>query len=226
MMFAIKQIFTILQKDLLQELRSKDIIIAMLIFSLTVVVIFNFVFDPGSEEMKATAPGILWVAFAFASNLGLSRSFAREQENAMMQGLLLCPVDRSAIFTAKVIGNFLFITIVELITLPVMVLFFDISISAILLPLLATLLLGTLGFATIGTIFSAISANTRSREVMLPIMLFPVSVPVILASIKSTAYLLEGREFPAVWSWLRLLIGFDIIYFFVCFLLYEYVVEE
>jgi len=225
-MHTLIQIIAILQKDLLQELRSKDIISTMLIFSLTVVVIFNFVFDPGSEEMKATVPGILWVAFAFASNLGLSRSFAREQENAMMQGLLLCPVDRSAIYTAKVTGNFLFITMVELVTLPVMVVFFDLDVGAILLPLLATLFLGTLGFATTGTIFSAISANTRSREVLLPIMLFPISVPIILASIKSTAYLLTGRAFADVWPWMRLLVGFDIIYFFVCFLLYEYVVEE
>ncbi|MBN2356171.1 heme exporter protein CcmB [candidate division KSB1 bacterium] len=225
-MNTLKQIVSILYKDLLLELRSKDMVTSMLIFSFTVVVIFNFVFEPGSEEMKTTAPGILWVAFAFAGNLGLSRSFAREQENAMMQGLLLCPVDRSAIYTAKVLGNFLFITIVEWVTLPVMVVFFDLSIGAILLPLLITLLLGTFGFATVGTIFSAISANTRSREVMLPIMLFPISVPIILSSIKSTAYLLDGRAFADVWSWQRLLIGFDIIYFIVCFLLYEYVVEE
>jgi heme exporter protein B len=225
-MNTLRQVYTILHKDLLLELRSKDIVSTMLIFSLTVVVIFNFVFDPGSDEMRTSAPGILWVAFAFASNLGLSRSFAREQENSMMQGLLLCPVDRSAVFSAKVIGNVLFISLVELITLPVMVVFFDLSIGAVWLPLLATLFLGTMGFATVGTIFSAISANTRSREVMLPIMLFPVTVPVILAAIKSTAYLLSGRDMGQVWSWLRLLIAFDVVYFFACFLLYEYVVEE
>jgi len=225
-MNSLQQIITILQKDLRQEMRGKDILTSMLIFSLTVVVIFNFVFEPGSEEMKATVPGILWVAFAFASNLGLSRSFAREQENAMMQGLLLCPVDRSAVYTAKVAGNFIFISIVELITLPVMVVIFDLSIAPVFTRLLATLLLGTFGFATIGTLFSAISANTRSREVMLPIMLFPVSIPVVLAAIKSTAPLLAGRDPAETWSWMRLLIGFDVIYFVICFLLYEYVVEE
>jgi heme exporter protein B len=225
-MNALKQLYTILHKDLLQELRSKEIITSMLIFSLTVVIIFNFVFDPGSTEMRTTAPGILWVAFVFASNLGLSRSFAREQENSMMQGLLLCPVDRSALFAAKVLGNVLFITLVELITLPVMIIFFDLEVGGSWPLLLAILFLGTLGFATVGTIFSAISANTRSREVMLPIMLFPVTVPIILASIKSTAYLFGGREFADIWSWMRLLIGFDVLFFFVCFLLYEYVVEE
>lgn len=225
-MLALTQLYTILHKDLLQELRSKEIVITMLVFSLTVVVIFNFVFDPGSAEMRATAPGILWVAFVFASNLGLSRSFAREQENSMMHGLLLCPVDRSLLFTAKVIGNILFITLVEIVTLPVMVIFFDLEVGRLWPLLLAILLLGTAGFATVGTIFSAISANTRSREVMLPIMLFPVTVPIILAAIKSTSYLLAGRELADIWPWLRLLIGFDVLYFFVCFLLYEYVVEE
>lgn len=225
-MNALRQIGAILHKDLLLELRSKDVVTTMLIFSLTVVVIFNFVFEPGSAEMMTTAPAILWVAFAFAGNLGLGRSFAREQENSQMHGLLLCPVDRSAIYAAKMAGNFLFITIVEWLTLPLVVVFFDLTISNIWWPLLATLVLGTLGFSAVGTIFSAISANTRAREVMLPILLFPVSVPVILASIKATSYLFAGRAMTDVWSWLRLLIAFDVIYFIVCFLLYEYVIEE
>jgi heme exporter protein B len=222
----LRHIQSILHKDLLLELRSKDIITSMLIFALTVVVIFNFVFDPGSEEMKASAPGILWVAFAFASNLGLSRSFAREQENSMMQGLLLCPVDRSVVFTAKWLGNLIFISLVEMVTLPIMIVLFDLEIGSHLPLLLFILLLGTIGFATVGTLFSAIAANTRSREVMLPIMLFPVTIPVTLAAIKSTAYLLSGREFSDIWSWVRLLLIFDILYFVACFLLYEYVVEE
>jgi heme exporter protein B len=222
----LRHIQSILHKDLLLELRSKDIITSMLIFALTVVVIFNFVFDPGSEEMKASVPGILWVAFAFASNLGLSRSFAREQENSMMQGLLLCPVDRSVVFTAKWLGNLIFISLVEMVTLPIMIVLFDLEIGSHLPLLLFILLLGTIGFATVGTLFSAIAANTRSREVMLPIMLFPVTIPVTLAAIKSTAYLLSGREFSDIWSWVRLLLIFDILYFVACFLLYEYVVEE
>jgi heme exporter protein B len=220
------QILAILRKDLLLELRSKEVITSMLVFALTVVVIFNFVFDPGSTQMQATAPGILWVAFTFAGVLGLSRAFAREQEQGMMQGLLLCPIDRSLIYIAKVIGNVLFISVVELVTLPIMIVLFDLSVGKILPSLLLVLFLGTLGFAGVGTLFSTISANTKSREVMLPILLFPVSVPVILTSIKSTSYLLSGREFSAVWSWLRILMGFDVIFLVICFLLYEYVVEE
>ncbi len=222
----LQPIRSILLKDLLLEWRNKDILVSMLVFSLTVVIIFNFVFDPGSPEMQATVPGILWVAFVFASQLGLSRSFAREQENGRMHGLLLCPVDRSLIFTAKMLSNLLFILLVEVVTLPVMTVLFDLRFHQQWPHLLLVLGLGAWGLATVGTLFSAIAANTRSREVMLPILLFPVSVPIILASIKSTSYLLSGRNVQDIAPWIRLLIAFDVIYFVVCYLLYEYVVEE
>jgi len=222
----LQPIYSILFKDLLLEWRNKDILISMLVFSLTVVVIFNFVFDPGSLEMQTTVPGILWVAFVFAGQLGLSRSFAREQESGRMHGLLLCPVDRSLLFTAKMLGNLLFILLVQVVTLPVMTVLFDLRFHQQLPRLLLVLGLGAWGLATVGTLFSAIAANTRSREVMLPILLFPVIVPIILASIKSTSYLLSGRNVQDIAPWVRLLIAFDVIYFVVCYLLYEYVVEE
>jgi heme exporter protein B len=225
-MNALRQIGSILRKDLLIELRSKEILTSMLIFSLTVVVIFNFVFDPGSAEIRTVVAGILWAAFAFAGNLGLNRSFAQEQENGMMQGLLLCPVDRSLIYAAKTTGNVIYIMLVELITLPIMIILFDMQIGNRIGWLLLILLLGACGFAGLGALFSAMAANTRSREVMLPILLFPVSVPVILSCIKSTSYLLSGRALSDIWPWLRLLVIFDVLYFVACFLLYEYVVEE
>lgn len=221
-----RQIFGILRKDLLIELRSKEIIMTMLMFALTVAVLFNFVFDPGSVEIKTTTPAIFWVALIFAGNLGLGRSFSREQENGAMQGLLLCPVDRSLIYAAKMLGNMIYITAVELIVLPVMVVLFDLSLGDRWLLFLLILFLGSWGFSGLGTLFSAMAANTRSREVMLPILLFPVSVPVILAAVKSTAYLLNGRDWPEIWSWLRLLMVFDVLFFTICFLLYEYVIEE
>ena len=225
-MKSFEQILAILRKDLLLELRSKEIIISMMVFALIVVVIFNFVFDPGSNQIRTTAPGILWVALTFASNLGLSRSFAREQEQGMMQGLMICPIDHSLIYVAKVLGNIIFITIVQLITLPIMIVLFDLSVGQVFLPLILVLFLGTLGFTGIGTLFSTISANTKSREVMLPILLFPVSVPVILASVKATSYLLAGKDVSQTYSWIRLLIGFDVLFLVTCFLLYEYVLEE
>ncbi len=223
---SLKQVATIIHKDLVTEMRSKDIILSMLVFSLIVVAVFNFIFDPGSEQIKTTAPGILWVALIFSGNLGLSRSFAREHENARMQGLLLCPVDRSLIFIAKVIGNIIFIGVVEAISLPIMIVLFDLSVGPVIRPLILILLLGAIGFAGVGTLFSTISANTKSREVMLPILLFPVSIPIILAAAKSTTYLLNNSNIENVWSWIKILIAFDVIFTIVCFLLYEYVLEE
>lgn len=225
-MKTLKPILAILQKDLLLEMRSKEIITSMVVFSLIVAAVFNFIFDPGSEQIRTTAPGILWIALIFAGNLGLSRSFAHEHENAMMQGLLLCPIDRSLIFIAKVIGNVIFICAVQIISLPVMVVLFDLIILPVLGPLMLILFLGALGFAGVGTLFSTISANTKSREVMLPILLFPVTVPIILAAVKSTTYLLNNHHLSQVWSWVKILIAFNVIFLVVCFLLYEYVLEE
>ena len=225
-MSAFGQIGAILRKDILLELRSKEILSSMLVFSLIVVVIFNFIFDPGSEQIKLMAPGILWVAITFAGNLGLSRSFAREMEQGMLQGLLLCPVDRSNIFIAKLMGNVIFIALVQIIILPIIMVLFDLNLTGTWHWLLLIMLLGTLGFTGVGTVFATISANTKAREVMLPILLFPVSVPVILAATKSTAYLLAGRDFSQIISWIKLLIGFDIIFLVLCYLLYEYVLEE
>jgi len=223
---AFTEIGTIIYKDVLMELRSKDILLSMLVFSLIVVAVFNFIFDPGSEQMRTTAPGIMWVAIIFAGNLGLSRSFAREHDNALMQGLLLCPVERSNIFLAKLIGNVIFISIVVAISLPVMIVLFGIDVSQVLGLLILILLLGIIGFAGVGTLFSTISANTKSREVMLPILLFPVAIPIILSATKSTTYLLNGTNTENVWSWIKILIAFDLIFTVICFLLYEYVVEE
>ena len=183
---AFRQIFAILRKDLLLELRSKEVLTTMLVFALVVVVLFNFVFDPGAEEVKVTAPGILWVAIVFAGNLGLSRTFAREQENGVIQGLLLCPIDRSYLFVAKVLGNIIFIFLLEVVILPVMIVLFDVHVGGAWPMLLLVLLLGIIGFASVGTVFSAISANTKSRAVMLPILVFPVSLPVLLTSIRGT----------------------------------------
>lgn len=225
-MKSLLQIATIVRKDVLIELRSKEILVSMVVFALIVVAIFNFIFDPGSETIRTTAPGVLWVAIIFAGNLGLSRSFAREHENAKMRGLLLCPIDRSFIFIAKMVGNIIFMLVVEAVSIPIMVVLFDINISAIFGRLVLILFLGTLGFAGVGTLFSTISANTKSREVMLPILLFPVSIPIILAATKSTSYLLSDMNTQYVWSWIKILIAFDVIFVVLSFLLYEYILED
>jgi len=198
----------------------------MIVFSLMVMAVFNFIFEPGSTQIRGATPGVLWVAFIFAGNLGLSRSFALEQDNAMMRGLVLCPVDKSVIYVAKVIANILFMTLVQWISLPVLMVLFDMDLLPVLIPLLLILFLGAAGFAGVGTLFATISANTKSREVMLPILLFPVSIPVILSAVKSTICLLAGNQPEQLWSWLKILIAFDLIFLILSFLLYEYVLEE
>ncbi len=225
-MTVFSQILTLIRKDLLLELRNKDVLSAMLVFALIVLAVFNFVFDPGMMDINAVAPGILWVAVLFAGNLGIGRANAREYENAGMQGLLLCPMDRSAIYVAKTLANFLYMVIIELLVLPLMIVFYDLPVGPYLLPVGLVLLLGAFGFAAVGTLFAAISVNTHSREVMLPILLFPVSVPIILAAVKSTAVLLQGGALGDAAGWLQLLIVFDVVFAVVCFLLYEYVLEE
>lgn len=223
----VSKILTILWKDLLSELRSKEITSAMLVFSLTVVVIFNFVYEPGSGQARESAPGILWVAFTFAGVLGLNRSFARELESGAIYGLLSTPVDRSLLFVAKMIGNIIFMLIIELITFPIFVVLFNLSIAGKLLNLSLVIFLGTIGLAAVGTLFSTIAANTKAREVMLPILLFPISVPVLLAAVKGTSQILnQSANWDKLLPWLKVLIGFDVIFIVACMMLYEYALEE
>lgn len=218
------KVITILWKDILAEVRTKEIVISMFTFALLVLVIFNFAFDLRKENLGQIAPGALWVAFTFAGVLGFTRSFALEKDKGSMEGLILCPVDRSAIYLGKLLGNMVFMLGAEAILMPVFAVLFDLPI--VMAPLAIILLLGTLGFASVGTLFSAISVNTRTRETMMPILFFPISVPVILASVKSTALALEARPWDSYLSWINLLVVFDVIFLVLSFLCFEYVVEE
>ncbi|MBI2847101.1 MAG: heme exporter protein CcmB [Chloroflexi bacterium] len=219
-----RQVGAILWKDLAVELRTKDILSSMLVFGLIVLVIFNFAFELRGENLILVAPGVLWVAFVFAGILGLGRSMAQEKERSSMEGLLLCPVDRGAIFVAKMLGNLIFIVILEAITLPIFAAFFNLPVLTPGVGLIVVL--GTLGFASVGTLFAAIAINTRAREVMLPILLFPIIVPVIIASVKATAFVLDGKPWAEIWPWVNLLIAFDVIFLAVCFVTFEYVIGE
>ena len=163
-------------KDLLLELRSRDIIISALVFGFLVVVVFNFALKVTPERVAELAPGILWVAFAFAGTLAMSRAFVREREQGGLEGLLLAPVSRDVIFLGKVLVSFLFMLVIEAALLPVFAVL--LNFASFTLTLAAAILLATLGFATVGTLFSAIAVQTRSREVMLPVLFFPVILPV------------------------------------------------
>ncbi|WP_052887482.1 heme exporter protein CcmB [Thermogemmatispora carboxidivorans] len=216
------QVLAILGKDIRYELRSKQTWLGMGLFALLVFVIFNFAFDLRVENRAAVAPGALWVAFVFASLLGLGRTIAAEREGGSLDRLLLCPVDRRAIYLAKLLGNLLFIGIVELVALPIFAALFAVPLfSGELLPIV---LLGTLGVATIGTLFSAMTAATRARELLLPLLVFPLIVPVVIAAVRATGALMIAA--PNEPPWLGLLAAFDVIFLSLAFLTFSYVIEE
>ncbi len=219
-----RQVGAIIAKDLTAELRTKENLSAMLVFSLLVLVIFNFAFELKGVDMNAVGPGVLWVAFTFSGILGLGRSFAAEKDKGSLDGILLAPVDRGAILVGKATANLVFILVMEAITLPLFVILFNVSLSWF--PLAAYLVMGTVGFAAVGTLLSAIAASTRMREVMLPVLLFPVLVPMFIATVKITSGAFASQAFSDYSNWFNLLLAFDVIFIVVAFLVFEYVVEE
>jgi len=214
----------IVHKDIIAELRTKEMFSSMFVFALLVIVIFNFAFDLRVANVKQVAPGVLWVAFTFAGMLGLNRSFILEKDKDCLEGLLLAPVDRSAIYFGKMLGNLIFMSVVEAIVLPIFWVLFN---PPLFSPaLILVIVLGTLGFAGVGTLFSAIAVHTRAREVMLPILLFPIVVPLMIAAVKATGGLLDGQPLSEMRNWLNLLVGFDVIFLTVSYMTFDYVVEE
>ncbi len=204
-----RQVYAVLAKDALIERRTKDAVSAMLVFSLLVLVTFNFALDLRTEIMSAVGPGVLWTAVLLGSTLGLGRTFAIEREQGTLDGLLMAPLDRSALYVAKLLGNVGLMAIVLLVSVPLFAVLFDVALNPG--PLLIILALGTLGFAAVGTLFSAIASHTRAREVMLPVLLFPVIVPILIGVVQATGLALgstTARDMP----WLSLLLGFDAIY--------------
>ncbi len=218
------KILAIVHKDIIAELRTKEMFSSMFVFALLVIVIFNFAFELRVANVKQVAPGVLWVAFTFAGMLGLNRSFILEKDKGCLEGLLLAPVDRSAIYFGKMLGNLIFMSVVEAIVLPIFWILFN---PPLFSPaLILVIVLGTVGFAGVGTLFSAIAVHTRAREVMLPILLFPIVVPLMIAAVKITGGLLDGQPLSEMRNWLNLLVGFDVIFLTVSYMTFEYVVEE
>jgi heme exporter protein B len=214
----------IVAKDLAAELRTREMLSSMLTFSVLVVVVFNFAFQLRVDDVRAFAPGMLWVTITFAGTLGLGRSLAIEQDKGCLDGLLLAPVDRSAIYFGKLLGNLLFMLVIELAILPLFVVLF--SLPFVQPGIVVIVVLGTLGFAGVGTLLSAIAVNTRAREVMLPILLFPVALPVIVAAVKATAGVVDGLPYAQWQSWLGVVAAFDVILIALSTMTFDYIVEE
>jgi heme exporter protein B len=219
-----KAIAAITWKDLAAELRSRELLSAMLVFSLLVILIFNFALELDIKTRQSVTAGVLWATFAFAGTLGLNRSMAVEKDRGCLDGLLLAPVDRSAIYFGKVISNLVFMLIVEAIVLPVYSVLYNINLFR---PgLLMVILLGSVGYTAVGTLLSSMAVQTRTRDVLLPILLFPVVVPILIAAVKASGGYLTGAGMDEILPWLNLLIAYDVIFTAIAFMVFDYVVEE
>lgn len=211
-------------KDLVAELRSLEILTVMLIFSLLVVLIFNFALELDAQTRLTATAGILWAIFAFAGTLGLNRSMAIEKDRGSLDGLLLAPVDRSAIFFGKMMSNLAFMLIVELVTLPVYSFLYNFNVFR---PgFLLVVLLGSVGYAAVGTLLASMAVQTRTRDALLPILLFPVLIPLLLAVIRASSGYLQGLATADVRVWFNLIITYDVVFLAVAYMVFGYVVEE
>ena len=212
-------------KDILLEIRTRDIVISVLVFAFLVMVVFNFALNVTPGVVSELAPGILWVAFAFAGVLAMNRAFVLEKDTGSLDGLLLTPVSRDAIYFGKMLSVFLFMVLVEIVLLPVFAVLFNFS--AFSWGLILAILLATLGFATVGTLFSAIAVHTRSREIMLPVLFLPVILPVVIGAVEASAGSIDSTSSTAsVGRWLGLIAVFDLVYLVVCPWVFGLVVEE
>jgi len=221
----LRPVFLVTWKDILLELRSREVVIASMVFAVMVVVIFNFALNVTPETVDILAPGILWVAFVFAGVLAMSRAFVIEKDQGSLEGLLLCPVSRDSLYFGKMLSLFLFMTVVEAVLLPIFAVLFDFS--AFSFTLIGVILLATLGFATVGTLFSSIAVNTRSREIMLPVLFFPVITPVIIGAVEtSTGAIGSSVSVIGVGRWLQLIAVFDAVFLVLCPWAFGLVMEE
>jgi heme exporter protein B len=219
-----KAVSAVVWKDLQAELRTLELFSAMMVFSLLIIIIFNFALELDLKTRQSVTSGVLWATFAFAGTLGLNRSMAIEKDRGCLDGLLLAPVDRSAIYFGKLISNLTFMLIVEAIVLVVYSILYNINLFQ---PgLLLVILLGSIGYAGVGTLLAAMSVQTRTRDILLPILLFPVIIPVLLAAVKASSGFLDGSQFSDILLPLDILVVYDLVFISVAFMFFENIVEE
>lgn len=216
----------IARKDLAIEFRSRSAFLSVVVFALLGIVIFYFAWDPTAVTAADLAPGVLWVIFTFSGLLGLHRSFAVEQEERAIDGLLASPIAREAIFLGKAAANLVFVLAVQAVAIPAVSLFYNLPLGAVALPLAGIAVLSAIGLVAVGTLFSAMAANTRLSELLLPMLSLPFFVPIVIPAAQATAKLLSGRPVVESFVWLRLLLAFDLIFVVACTLAYPFTLEE
>lgn len=215
-------------KDIYSEWKTKQTVTTMLIFSALVIVTFSFAFDPSNESVNTLIPGMIWIITIFASILGLNRSFVTEQMDDRIYGYIVAPIDPASVFLGKFMANLFFVLIVQVVSIPLLFLLFDMRIatSKSIPFLIGVLLLGTFGFICAGTLLAALAANSKSSEMLLPILLFPLSTPVLIASVQATKIvLLDYENINNAIAWMRLTSVYDIIIFVSGLILFEYILE-
>lgn len=215
---------SIIRKDFQAELRSRELVGSMGLFALLSVMVFSFALELDRNARIESISGVLWVTVVFASILGLNRSMAMERDQGNLDALLIAPINRAAIFVGKLVGNFVFTLVIGLLLLPLMTILYNVSLFNVWL--IVVLVLGTLGFTTLGTLLAAMTVQTRAREALLPIVMMPVALPLLLTAVQASTGILNASPQNDWVLWAQILVVLDVIYLTICFLLFEYVVEE
>ncbi|MFQ5829214.1 MAG: heme exporter protein CcmB [Candidatus Methylomirabilia bacterium] len=221
-----RRAWIVLWKDVLIEWRSKASLNALFFFAFLLLFLFQFALGPDRERLIAALPGLLWLGVILAGLLGLGRTFVAERDNDCWEGLTLAPGDKSAIYAGKLAGNFVLMGMVVLVLLALVGFFHNVDVLTPLAPLAGVILLGLLGLAAIGTLFGAMTARLRARELLFPLLLLPIQVPLLLATVKATEAVLDGQPLGAVGHWLKLMAAADVIYLVVGLLTFEFLLES
>jgi heme exporter protein B len=221
----LNQTLLLLRKDLLLEMRRRESLLTMFFFGTLLLFVFHFAFDLAPDQVTQMAPALLWLAFLFTGTLGLAQLFEGERGNHCLEALLLSPMDRGAFFLAKTSFNFVLMVLVEIVVIPLFWILFNLRSWDVVPYLFLVTLMGTVGFCVLGTLLSAVTLKARSRELLFPLVLFPLMIPVILATIRCMEAILRNGELGAAVPWLRLLVGFDVIFLTVGLLIFDWVVE-
>jgi heme exporter protein B len=225
-MTLLKETYLLLWKDLLLELRRRESLLTMFFFGTLLLFVFHFSFDLAPDKVAEMAPGLLWLAFLFTGTLGLAQLFNAERENHCLDALLLSPLDRGALFLAKTAFNLILMLLVEIVVIPLFWILFNLNSWNLLPQIFLVSLLGTVGFCSLGTMMAAVTLRARARELLPPLVLFPLMIPVILATIRCMENILRMGEFGEALPWLRLLLGFDVIFLTLGVLLFDHVIES
>ena len=221
---ALGSVWTIARKDVLLELRNREIVLALLVFSFIVLVVFNFAVALTPASAGVVGPGVLWVAITFAAVIGLNRSFVIEKEGSALDGLMLTPASRDTLLAGKALGNFIFIVAAQAVIFPAFTALFDVN---VLRPEMAAVaLVATVGLASAGTLFSAIAVNTRAREIMLPLLFLPLITPLLIASVEATVEVVEGGSWSGAGQWLQIGVAFDVVFVIASLVAFQFVLED